>query len=112
MPPGSSRSSVPPIVDVATMVEGRPTATRQSGPAFGVRMSRAMFKQHYTVKQIEDDPRINAHFRWCAYTGMFKSKDLFSPQQLLARADWRYCENFTKISRPLRSALQRGPKLK
>ena len=69
-------------------------ATRQSRRSFGAKMSRANFIERYTVKLIEQDSRVNNHFRWCAYTGMFKSKELFAPQQLLARAELRFCEDF------------------
>ena len=78
-----------------SMIDGNAGyATRQSRRSFGAKMSRANFIERYTVKLIEQDSRVNNHFRWCAYTGMFKSKELFAPQQLLARAELRFCEDF------------------
>ena len=94
MPPRSLQPSVPPITVIVPMAEVR-HATRQSGPRFGAKMSRAMFIQKYTVKEIERDPRVYNHFRWCAYSRMFKSKELFTQQQLLAKAESRFCDDFS-----------------
>ena len=97
MPPSRSlRSSTSPepapTNPVATVSQ---VAARDLGSSFGLKLTRAQFKEKFTVKEIERDKRVGDYFRWCPYKKEFRSRDDFEPAQRFKSCDERYSRDFS-----------------
>ena len=97
MPPRLLRSSsslalIPKAPAVAT-ASPRAAQTLGHPNKFALTMTRAEFKEKYTVKEIERDIRVSEYFRWCPFKKEFRSKDDFVNAQLFHSCEARYCKD-------------------
>jgi hypothetical protein len=87
----SSLALIPKAPAVATASQR--AAQTLGHPNFALTMTRAEFKEKYTVKEIERDIRVSEYFRWCPFKKEFRSKDDFVNAQLFHSCEARYCKD-------------------